>query len=145
MKTKLMKLILLMLILAGAFTSCKNEYLSDEKAIVGKWKPISQSSQSIGENKMIPVDSKGEYIEYFSDRTKGYYDTITEKIQINGNYQIQSGLLIYDYDKSYEQGRVDYKCEFSHNNNQLKLTFVNGMQNWVLGMGPEIFIYQRIK
>ncbi|MCL2651978.1 MAG: hypothetical protein FWD60_13285 [Candidatus Azobacteroides sp.] len=135
---KIWKIIMLMAILAGVSFSCRNEELFDRKTIVGKWKPISRG---INEDNMMPVDSKRAYIEYFSDGTRGYYDTITEKIQINGNYQIQSGLLILDYDQSYEQGRIDYKCEFSHNNNQLKLTFANGLSDFLFS----VFIYQRIE
>jgi len=127
-----------MVILTGISSSC-NEDLFDRKTIIGKWELISQG---INADNMIPINSNGgRYIEYFSDGTRGYYDTITEEIRINGNYQIRSGLLIYNYDKSYDQGRVDYKCDFIHNNNQLKLTFANGLSDLLFS----VFIYQRIK
>jgi len=144
MKTKLLKLIFLLAIFTVTFSSCKNEYLPDEKAIVGKWKLISQGYI---ENNMISVKSDGAYVEFFPDGTRSYYNPATKKLQITGNFQIQSELLIYNYDKSIEQGRSEFNCAFSHNYNQLKLTYVNGIRADILdvNINPNIIIYQRIK
>jgi len=142
MKTELLKQITLLAILICAFFSCKKEEPIIDNPIVGKWEIISEGYSNTGE--MWKVDSNGAYTEYFSDGTMGYY--YTGGFQMNGNYQIQSNLLIYNYDKPYEiGGRYDYKYEFSDNYNQLKLTFVKGNFGETFAAVPDIVIYQRIK
>ena len=140
-KKMMLNYIALLLVLAGSFSSCKNNDLPEEKAIVGKWELISQG---ISEDKMTPVESNGSYSDFFSDGTMGYYNSTTGETNVTGNYRIQSDSLIYNYDKTYEQGRYDYKYEFANSKKQLKLIFVQGIRQDIYP-SYYIFIYQRIK
>jgi hypothetical protein len=139
MKTKILKLIAVLTVLAIGF-ACED--MSYQKTILGTWQRIAQ-----GPN-MTPIPD--EYLEiedclvFLSDGTIKYYNPARNEyfIGYDQTYKIDKKFLYINYERDYDQGRCDYIYEFI-NENQLQLTIFRRGAN-LIGTAPHVFIYQRI-
>ncbi len=136
MKTKGNFSILIVALMAVISGCNKNELSNPTEVILGKWELIAQGAK---ENEMKAVEPNGTYTEFFSDGILRFYNPIEDRFY-DGTYKIDKNFLYYGYEKTYEQGRFDYRYRITKN--QLKMTYHNGIIELIYGH-PTIFIYQR--
>jgi hypothetical protein len=142
MKTKILKLIAVLTVLATGF-ACED--MSYQKTILGTWREIAYGTY---EKYMTPIPD--EYLElrdclvFFPDGTIKYYNPARNEYFIGyfQTYKIEKKFLYLNYERDYDQGRFDYIYEFI-NENQLQLTIFRSGLN-MIGTAPRVFIYQRI-
>lgn len=131
--------LVIVLMLAGSINSCtekpKND-LDHAKAILGKWEKVEFYFQ----DKIIEVIPDGSYIEFFSDGIVIDYDSEKDELY-EKTYKIDENFICYDHEKTYEQGRFDYKYKITKY--KLEMTMYQGnMSDFI---SPPKVIYQRKK
>ena len=133
MKTKMFKITTVLLMLAGSVSSCnKND---PAEAILEKWELIAKGET---ENNMKTIEPNGVYIEFLSEGISHIYNPETDESHYR-SYKIDKKFIYYNYDRSYEQGRYDYRYNISKG--LLKMTYSQGFRVDMAGL-PNIFIYQ---
>ena len=124
MKANILKLAAILLILAGSFSSCTGESENDiNKHIIGKWELISHGG-FYSQWKMLDVVPDGSYVEFLSEGNARNYDSSKNKFHYYRTYKIKDNFIIYDHEKTYEQGRFEYKYTFTEE--KLEMTHHQG-------------------
>ena len=136
MTTKIFKYTaLLFLLLAG----CSEKNDTDAyKFILGKWELIGHGG-FYSQGEIVKNEPDGSYIEFLSDETARTYDSTLDEFYDYKTYQINGSLIIYNHEKTFEEGRFEYK--YTITKNELKLTHYQGPTT-ELSAGQKL-IYQR--
>ena len=143
MNTKFFKHAAIALLLAGSFSSCANKMNNDPdpaKAILGKWELIGYGG-FYSQWKIIANDPGGSYVEFLSNGTARTYNPDKKDFFYYRTYKIDKNFIIYDHEKTIEQGRFEYKYKITKN--RLEMTHHQGNTD-ELSAG-QILIYQREK
>jgi len=127
-------LMLCVLLLAGGLYSCSSKN-DPAEAILGKWELIAKGAH---ENAIRTVEPYGVYIEFLSEGISRVYNPEMDEFFYR-SYKIDKKFIYYNPEKTYEQGRIDYR--YSISKNQLKMTYHKISFN-ITGVDPTIFIYQ---
>jgi hypothetical protein len=110
MKAKFIFLAIILSVLVCV--SCHDDS-NPETAIIGKWEIVGQSIPDT-ERTIKTYKPSGYYTCFFSDGIVRYYSP--EKIETgNRTYSIDNDFIYYNYEKTYEEGRHDYKYRITHN------------------------------
>ena len=91
------------------------------EAILGKWERIAWGAS---ENNLKTVEPNDIYMEFLPDGIRRIYDPKEDELYY-GTYKIGKTYIYYNYEKTYEQGRYDYKYEITKDGH-LKMTFDRG-------------------
>jgi len=136
------KIAAIALMLAGSFSSCTPKGSNENepsKLILGKWELIERRDYTTG-FELRAVEPNGNYIEFLSNGTVHVYIATEDKFYMM-TYEIDENILCYYPEKTFDQGRLEYKYEITKN--RLKMTLYQG-HTLELHSG-HIFIYQQKK
>ena len=127
---------------AGSFSSCTHGNNENDlsKFILGKWEMIGYGG-FLSQWEIIANDPGGSYVEFLSDGTARNYDPDNKEFFYYRTYKIDENFIIYAHEKTYYEGRFEYKYKFIRS--RLEMTHHQGNTN-ELSAG-HIHIYQRKK
>jgi len=117
--------VLALCVMMAGSASCleMNSDKDPAKTILGKWELIGVVGFHT-QYKVKTNDPQGSYIEFLSEGSVQTYDSEANEFWDDETYKIDENFIIFNPEKTYEEGRSDWKYKIINNN--LEMTHYQG-------------------